>query len=583
MLTNQPLQHLLLDLDRRSYKAYKQIQGRYQFREFTLSIDYVQGDPFASPSKLRIFIPQTVAKFPQELYQNPSREIALRDYITRQFDRISHQLSERRGTGKSGLIKICSIGQEVLERTTVFINHQQLEVRFFVGLPASGRSILGNEAVEMLCEDIPTIVSKSLKFSALNQLECRHHIETIEDADYLREQLPQKGLIAFIADGSILPRRSGVDQRPLLKEAIPFQAPESLKVTLNCPNRGKITGMGIPPGITLIVGGGYHGKSTLLRAIELGIYNHIPGDGREFVITHPTAVKIRAEEGRSVVGVDISPFINQLPFQKSTTQFSTENASGSTSQAANIMEALEAGLSSANSTDFPKLSPILLVDEDTSATNFMIRDQRMQTLIKKEKEPITPFLDKVRQLYEDYQVSTLLVMGGSGDYFEVADTVIAMDNFHPFNVTEKAKEIALSYQNHRQPEGGTNFGKIRSRIPLPESLDPSRGHRDVKVKVRDIDTVTFGTEEIDLSAISQLVENAQLRAILAAMIYAKTKYMNHQLTLSQILDHVMADLTNQGIDILSPFPEADFAMFRRFELAAAINRLRSLSVSMISK
>jgi predicted ABC-class ATPase len=324
--------------------------------------------------------------------------------------------------------------------------------------------------------------------------------------------------------------------------------------------------MGIPTGITLIVGGGYHGKSTLLRAIELGVYNHIPNDGRELVVTNPAAVKIRAEDGRSIASVDISPFINQLPQGRSTSQFSTTNASGSTSQAANIMEALEAG------------AKLLLVDEDTAATNFMIRDRRMQQLIAKEKEPITPFIDKVRQLYTDYGVSTILVMGGSGDYFDVADTVIAMENFQPQDVTEKAKAIALANRTERIPEGGKRFGEITPRIPLGESIDPSRGHREVKLKVRDVDEVVFGTEEIDLAAVEQIAEKGQLRAIASAIVYAKRQYINGCSTLPEILDRVMADIESQGLDVLTNMPEGDFVLFRRFELAAALNRLRTLKV-----
>ncbi|MEG4114762.1 MULTISPECIES: ABC-ATPase domain-containing protein [unclassified Microcoleus] len=576
MIKKESLQRHLLQLDNRGYKAYKDIQGNYDFSEFTLIIDYVQGDPFASPSKFRVIVPPNIAQIPRELFNSRSREIALRDYLTRQFDRAAHSISSKRGTGKSGMIAVTRFGQEVLERTSAFIISSNtsdmadlggVELRFAVGLPAGGRSILGRQAAEMLCEDIPQIVSNSLKYSHLNAAECRRHVETVEDADWLREQLAEKGLVAFVADGSILPRRTGVDERPLLNNAVAFQSPPSLKVEFNCPNRGLISGMGIPAGITLVVGGGYHGKSTLLRAIELGVYNRIPGDGREFVVTNPAAVKIRAEDGRSVAGVDISPFINHLPQGRDTAQFYTENASGSTSQAANIIEALEVGR-----------MPILLVDEDTAATNFMIRDRRMQELIAKDKEPITPFIDKVRELYADYGVSTILIMGGSGDYFDVADTVISMDKFHAYNVTKKAKEISKKYSTSRAAEGGENFGEITQRVPIPASLDPSRGRRDVRVKMRDVDELAFGTEDIDLGAVEQIVDSGQLRAIAAAMVYAKQQYMDGKRTLSEIIDLVMADIDAQGMDILSPFPEGDFAMFRRFELAAAINRLRSLSV-----
>ena len=440
-----------------------------------------------------------------------------------------------------------------------------------MGLPARGRTILGHQAAQMLCEDVPDIVEQTLLYQALDSQGIKTQVETAEDADFIRQQLSKNNLVTFIANGSILPRKSGIDPRPLETDAIPFKSPESLEIAFETPNQGLIKGLGITQGITLIVGGGYHGKSTLLKAIELGIYNHIPGDGREFVISDPSAVKIRAEDGRSIVGVDISPFINQLPQQRSTNDFTTTNASGSTSQAANIIEALEAG------------SKVLLVDEDTAANNFMIRDRRMQQLIAKNKEPITPFIDKIKQLYIDYGVSTILVMGGSGDYFDVADQVIAMDNFEPYNVTEKAQKIAQENPNERMIEGGNNFGNITPRIPLAQSIDPSRGRRDVKVKVRDVDQVVFGTEDIDLTSVEQLIEPGQLRSISAAIIYAKQYYMNEQTSLPDILDQVMEDIDSKGLDILSHFPQGDLVIFRRFELAAAINRLRSLKVYQLSQ
>ncbi|MDJ0579788.1 ABC-ATPase domain-containing protein [Crocosphaera sp.] len=570
-MDNQDLYNILIQLDGRNYKAYKDIKANYQFSKFNLIIEHIQGDPFASPSKLIIKIPNTVTQFPSDLYKNESRKIALEDYLIRQFSQVCQQKSNHRGTGKSGKISITKIGQEILKRTAANINKNEIEIRFSVGLPARGRTILGHQAAQMLCEDIPDIVDKTLLYQALDSQAIKTQVETAEDADFIRQQLSKNNLVAFIANGSILPRKSGVDPRPLEIDAIPFQSPESLEISFRTPNKGLIKGLGIPQGITLIVGGGYHGKSTLLKAIELGIYNHIRGDGREFVISDPSAVKIRAEDGRSIIGVDISPFINQLPQQRSTNNFTTTNASGSTSQAANIIEALEAG------------SKVLLVDEDTAATNFMIRDRRMQQLIAKNKEPITPFIDKIKQLYLDYGVSTILVMGGSGDYFDVADQVIAMDNFEPYNVTEKAQKIAQENPNERIREGGNSFGNITPRIPLPQSIDPSRGKRDVKVKVKDVDQVVFGTEDIDLTAIEQLIEPGQLRSISAAIIYAKKHYMNEKNTLPNILDKVMEDIDSKGLDILSHFPQGDLVIFRRFELAAAINRLRSLQVKYSSR
>jgi predicted ABC-class ATPase len=577
MLSAQELYRQLLQLDQRGYKSYKQIQGSYAFPDFTLIIDHVQGDPFAAPSRLRVQVPQRssrggkAAEFPPDLYRSRSREIGLRDYLNRQFEQVAGMVRERRGSGNSGLIAIAHPGQQVLERTAVFVSDETVEARFVVGLPARGRQILGREAAALLCEDLPQIVHQALWYSSLNGAELEHHIETVEDADWLRQQLAARGLVAFVPDGAILPRQSGVNDQPLRQDAIAFKAPDSLRVEFDRPNQGVIAGMGIPTGVTLIVGGGYHGKSTLLRAIAVAIYNHIPGDGREGLVTHAAAVKIRAEDGRSIAGVNISPFINQLPQYRSTTQFSTENASGSTSQAANIIEALEAG------------AQVLLVDEDTSATNFMIRDHRMQALIAKDKEPITPFIDKIQQLYRDHGVSTILVMGGSGDYFDVADTVIAMTAFQPQEVTTQAKAIARQHATKRAPEGGESFGELTPRVPLPKRLDSRDDPRGPKLKVRDVDEMVFGAEAVDLSAVEQIVEVGQLRAIGAAIAYLQEYYLDGRHSLAEVITYVMADLESGGLDILTPYPQGDRAMFRPLELAAVLNRLRSLAIINPSK
>jgi len=565
--THTQLFQTLLNLDQKGYKAYQSIQGTYSFPDFTLHIDRVQGDPFASPSQCRVQIPQHIADFPPELYGGASRSIALRDYLTRQFARGTQEFEHRRGSGRSGMIAIAPTSQAILDRTAAFVDPDQVEIRFVVGLPGFGRRIAGQQAASMLCEDLPDLVVQSLLYQNLDRTAIQHHVEVAEDGDWLRQQLARHHLVAFIADGAILPRRSGVDDRPLTDRPLPFQTPDSLRVEFDRPNQGKVTGMGIPAGITLIVGGGYHGKSTLLGAIEVGVYNHIPGDGRELVVTDPTAMKIRAEDGRSISGVNISPFISQLPQGRSTTQFSTPNASGSTSQAANIIESLEAG------------ARVLLVDEDTAATNFMIRDRRMQALITKDREPITPFIDKVRQLYTDHGVSTILVMGGSGDYFDIADTVIAMENFHHKEVTAQAKKIAAQYCTQRASEGGEAFGQPTPRMPQVGSLDSSRGKRSVSVKVRDTDTLSFGQFDIDVAAVEQVKEAGQLRAMGAAMVTLQQHYLDGQLSLQDLLDCIMKDMEHPGLDKFTRLPEGDLVKFRRLELAAVINRLRSLKIS----
>ena len=563
--SQQQLKQQLSRIDGRGYKAYKDIAGKYRFDDFDLFIDYVQGDPFASPSRLRVRVSQQIAGYPTTLFNHNSRRIGLEAYIAAAFAQACQTAAGRNGSGKSGLIAIDRPGQELIERTAVHINTDFVEARFVVGLPARGRSVMGRAAAKMLCEDLPKLVNAALIYANGRPEVMRRFAETNEDADTLRQALQEQNLVAFVADDSILPRRSGIDNRPLKGDnVVQFSSPESLRVSFELPNRGRVSGMGIPAGVTLIVGGGFHGKSTLLNALERGIYNHRPGDGRDLVVSDPTAVKIRAEDGRSVVGVNISPFINNLPHGRNTQNFSSENASGSTSQAANIVEALELG------------SQLILIDEDTAATNFMIRDQRMQALIAKDKEPITPFIDKVRQLYDEHGVSTILVIGGSGDYFEVADHVIALDSYHVHDVTSEAKEIAAQHGRPRTSEGGQSFGQITARIPTPKSLDPRKGRRDTNVKSRGVDGLQFGEEHIDLWSVSQLVDESQTRAIGAALVYALDNHFDGRRSLAEALDLTMQDIANKGLDVLDRRYVGDLAAFRPFELGAAVNRYRPL-------
>jgi predicted ABC-class ATPase len=567
MASKEDLKIILNRIDGKGYKAYKDIEGSFGFEWFTLHIDHVQGDPFASPSRLRVHVPLSKAGFPSSLFDCRIRRIGFQDYIARRFEMIQNRLAKgHRGTGKSGLINIDVGKQEILERSSVAIDAQGLEVRFTVGLPADGRRILGREAIAILFQEIPQIVEHTLLYQNDEPSEVKMFVEVGEDHEAIQRQLDERGLIAFIGDMSILPRKSGVDDRPLTQNVVPFYYPPELEIEMIVPNRGRIKGMGIPKGVTLIVGGGFHGKTTLLNSIERGVYPHIPGDGREYIATLSSAVKIRAEDGRSIEKVDIRSFISHLPQGRDTERFTTENASGSTSQAANIIEALEMG------------SKVLLIDEDTSATNFMVRDERMQELVTKDKEPITPFVDKVRKLYSDLDVSTILVMGGSGDYFDVADTVIMMDSYQPRCVTQRAKEIALKHASKRIDEGGSNFGKITPRQPLLQSFDASRGRRDVKIDAKGIRTILYGTTAIDLSYLEQLVDPSQTRAIGYIIHYYSEHDLEKTKDLKEGLTTLMKLIHERGLDILLPFKVGNLAMPRIFEVAGAINRMRSLKI-----
>ena len=545
----QDLRDVLRRIDGRGYKAYRDVEGRYEERSLVLFVDHVQADPFAAPSRVRVRVRNG---WPPALHG-----IALRDFLARALAQAI----------RSRAVAIDAGGQEVLERTALAMTPEWVEARLQVSLPAAGRRIRGREAEAILCDELPRIAEAGLRRAP--EADARRFVECVEDQEALRGQLAERGLVAFVGDGSLLPRESGVCDRPLA-EAVPFRAPPELRVELALPHPpGRVVGMGVPRGVTLIVGGGYHGKSTLLQALERGVYPHVPGDGREWVATAADAVKVRAEDGRRVERVDISPFIRELPGGRSTRDFSSDDASGSTSQAAAIVEAVEAGASA------------LLMDEDTCATNFMVRDARMQELVRAEDEPIVPFVDRVRELWERLGVSTVLVMGGCGDYFETADTVIAMRAFEPQVVTGRAREVARAHPTGRRREATRALQAPRPRTPLPESIDPSRGRREVRIDVRARDAIGFGVQRIDLRCVEQLVDRSQTRAVGHALALARERFADGQAPLAAVLDALAACMDEQGLEALARHP-VDLARPRRHEIAAAMNRLRGLRVAQSS-
>ena len=553
MTNSGRLKEILHRINGRGYKAYKDIKGTYSFTNFTLEIVHVQGDPFASPSHLIAKIKLSETGLKEECYSNKEREIACRDFLTRLFGNNCKKLSRGlRGTGNSGVISIQKCGQEILNRSSVVINKESREVefRFHAGLPARGRTVMGKIAEEMFFKEIPDIVYYSTHFDDTTYNNLLKHVKTYEDYCFIKKSLKERKLVSFIPNGSILPRRSGIDERPpeLNKQTIvPFLSPESLSVEFQLPNGGKIHGMGIPEGITVITGGGFHGKSTLLKAIERGIYGHIPEDGRELVATVDDAVKIRAEDGRSIEGANISAFIKDLPFKKDTKNFSTENASGSTSMAANIVEAVECG------------AKLFLIDEDTSATNFLIRDERIREIVK--KEPITPYIDIAKSLYRDYGISTIIITGGSGDYFDVADRVILMDEYLPYEVSEKA------IKDKNRFEKKTDLQIEKRKITLPS---PQKGKKE-KISAKGKHTIQYGRQTIDLSYVEQLAETNQTEFIAVVLRFL-------------YLDRESKPIAESVKDILSSVEEKSFtnikngnlAMARVYEIMAAINRLRGI-------
>lgn len=567
MQTATDLRNLLARIDRKGYPAYKDTKGAYQFPDYVLSIDHVQGDPFAAPSKVSIHVRGSAAAFPPSLYRTPVQRIALQDALTRRFARQAEAVSFRaKGSGHSGQISVSRCGQEVLERTACCLDptHGDLCLRLEVGFPAQGRTIQARELEKILFDFLPQCIHATLFYRNLDSKQLQAVADLAEDQQYIRDALPQMGLCAFVANGSILPRASGVSARSM-KNGVAFQSPPELAVTLDLPHRGQITGMGIPTGITLIVGGGYHGKSTLLEALELGVYNHITGDGREYVITEDTAMKIRAEDGRSIRRTDISQWISNLPNGKDTTAFSTEDASGSTSQAANVVESMEAGAS------------LLLIDEDTSATNFMIRDELMQRVIHRDMEPITPFIDRIRELYERYGVSTILVAGSSGAYFQMADHIIQMDRYIPKEITALAKKEAAAFSKGSpalEPALAPNFQRC------PKASPEFRGGERIKMKTLGRDGVSINRETIDLRYVEQLADSEQATALGYCLAYAQKHLLDGKKELRQVVEQLEALMDKQTLAALceSPSNVAALARPRRQELFACFNRYRGLKL-----
>lgn len=580
MKNSEELRQQLRSINRKSYPAYKGLKGLYHFGNYILSIDHVQGDPFASPSHVSIQISHRDAGFPVEYYKNTLTGTTLCDYLTRQFEKQVSQYSFRaKGSGKSGLLTVSHCGQEVFSRTACEITEKGITARFFVGFPANGRTINATELEKILFDFLPVCIQKSFFYSSLNTKELQNYIELAEDQEFIRQTLPAKNLCAFIADGSILPRESGISSRPM-KASVPFTSPDSLRISINLPHKGKITGMGIPKGITLIVGGGYHGKSTLLNALELGVYNHIPGDGREYVITDATAVKLRSEDGRFIKDVDISMFINDLPNKKDTRCFSTLDASGSTSQAAGITESMEAG------------SHLFLLDEDTSATNFMVRDAFMQQVIQREKEPITPFLERAEDLYKKAGISTILVAGSSGAFFHIADTIIQMDNYVPKDITASVKKLCSQYplpavsvtdfqlpHSHRimsRPAESSKHLRHNSRGNHSDSgaAKPER----LKTRISGTDGFSLGRQEIDLRYTEQLIDAEQTAALGLLLKYAVEHLADGRRTLPEIVQFLWKNLSLHGLSFFTENQKIScgYATPRIQEIYACLNRYRGL-------
>ncbi len=564
MLRENDLRECLHRIDHKGYPAYKDTKGQYQFGGYILSIDHVQGDPFAAPSKVSVIVAGKQAGFDESLYDTAWKRVALQDVILRKLAAKVHAYSfKAKGSGKSGLISVSNPGQEILERSACTMDPAsgKVTVRMEIGFPANGRTINARELEKILFDFLPACVKQTLYANAYAPKELQNAANLAEDQHYIRKQLKEQGLVAFVANGAILPRKSGVSMLPM-KDAIAFQAPESMEVTMDLPHAGVLKGMGIRKGVTLIVGGGYHGKSTLLKALELGVYDHIAGDGREYVITDDSAMKLRAEDGRSIQNVDISMFIRNLPNGKDTVSFYTEDASGSTSQAANTVEAIEMG------------SSVFLIDEDTSATNFMIRDELMQRVVQRDVEPIIPFIDRVRELYESYGISTILVAGSCGSYFHKADTILQMNRYEPMEITAFAKKEA---ENFPMPIEQVELSKRPGMERVVKVDTAFQKDNRIKMKTMGRDGISINKETVDLRYVEQLVDTEQLNALAHILKFMKLHVFEGKTTLQYGVEQLYRQMQQKGFTAFcgNNIP-GNLVLPRKQEIYAMLNRCRNL-------
>ena len=571
---DEPRDGLLADLvghlhalDGRSYAAYKAIVGRYRAPAgWFLHIDRVQSDPYAPPTRIHVDVPTDLHGLElldeADLLADVDRRLAVGDFLTRELH------AGFRGTALS----IASPGQEILQRSSIIVRPDEtgerpgwgLEIRARLALPAQGRSIQGHEASRIVGRDLVRELEEAMDLTGERGDRLVRHIATLEDHRALTAAVAVNGWVSFLADGSVLPRRSGVSDEPLTG-GVALEAPDSMAATVELPHAGTVRGTVVGAGVNVIVGGGYHGKSTLLSAIERGVYPHMPGDGRELVATVSDAVKVRAADGRAVTGVDLTPFISHLPAGRDTASFTTRNASGSTSQAASIIEAVEAG------------STVLLLDEDTSATNLLIRDSRMRELVAADREPITPLVDRITALFRQRGVSTVMVMGGSGDYLDVADRVLLMDAYHLRDATEQARRVVSD-----QPRPLTeleDFAAPRQRVPEPAPPRTRRG--PVRTRAHGTSTLVLDREDIDISDVGGVTDPGQAEAIAYALRALLEQRFDGVSPLRECLDDLEALLDDEGLDALTDERErpAFLVRPRMVDVGAAVSRYRKLELA----
>jgi len=540
------LMDILRRFNGRKYSLYGKLRNVHVVSDRgTYRLIKVQGDPHAQPSIVEVILPYPRHGFPKK-FLSGKNTIPFTDYITRKLHQICIRNSRKCGSGNSCYIGIPKPSPRILPRSSVEVNEKlDIILRFYVGLPAKGRRILGREAINVLCKKVPAI-AKSVILLRENIEAIEGHVRNFLDQEFLREWIEKRNYMFFIGNGSILPRESSISEKPM-KNSVPFKSPETLEVEVQLPSGKRVKGLAVKRGILVITGGGYHGKTTLLKAVQEGIYDHIVGDGREYVVSRKNTVYVKSEDGRIINNVDISSFISNLPTAEDTMNFSSLNASGSTSMAASIIEALEIG------------ADVILFDEDTSATNLLYKDSLMAEIVK--KEPIRPLINQLRDIVRKTNTGFVGVVSASSAPLAVADNVILMENYVPKDITENVRESLKGIVKE------LSFKGVRQRVFAGIRGFKKAKAKDYKIIVHYSDNLKF---EIDLRNNLRIVEKGQVKTI-AHLINLIAKENIHG-KVADIVHYVHEVLSKGFSNVAKPTPP-DLTFVNGFDVVWVLNRL----------
>ena len=564
-------------LNGKNYGLYKSLAEKpWDFGDFVLEFLHVQGDPYAPASRVTIRAKLQILGYAAEWGGSFERRLALSDFLHRKLSR----LVQEKYPDKDAAVIFDVAGPEMLVRNSLWIDNGELRACLQVKLPGEGRKIQAELAAEILTMVLPDLVSAGLYYDKSDEGALQEHYRVLAERKEILSQLDACGLCAFVPDGAVLPRASGLSEMPL-ESAVPFTAPEQMAVTLNVCGR-EIRGMGISKGISVITGGAFHGKSTLLQALTRSVYPHIPGDGREGIVIDETALRIGVEDGRSVRGTDLSMFVRDLPGGVSTKNFNTLSASGSTSEAANLLEAMEAG------------SRTFLIDEDSSAVNFLIRDIRVRKLLGDDREPLIPLTDRIKELAAA-GFSFILVAGACGDYLDLADNIIVMANYKA-ECAKFSPAPSTSSWRGEAPTGSTEPAEVtqakvteptevtqpRSFVtymqPLQKSVRPTSAvERQVKVKLSGDTLLQIGFLVSDTSRLNTLVDKQQRFGagfILLNLLQNAASNNDAAQSVAGVAQKLCENIKNVGFRNLPQGMSREMSLPRPVDIAGVAFRLR---------